>query len=94
VARERDALSDGLLSGCHEVILHQPAPICTAAWLPPGPAPSAYFEDVLDAIGAIRWYTAELRREDYFGVDLDIIWDVVANKLPALEARVRRILDL
>lgn len=106
---------------------------------------SAYFEDVLDAIGAIRQYTAELSREDfgrnrmtvdavlrnlevigeavkqlpvdvrsahsdvewqkiaglrdilihaYFGVDLDIIWDVVANKLPALEARVRRILDL
>jgi uncharacterized protein with HEPN domain len=104
---------------------------------------SAYFEDILDAIGAIRQYTAELSREDfgrdrktldavlrnlevigeavkqlpadtrsahsdvewqkiaglrdilihaYFGVDLDIIWDVVVNKLPALDVRVRRIL--
>ena len=104
---------------------------------------SAYFEDILDAIGAIRQYTAELSREEfgrdrktldavlrnlevigeavkqlpadtrsahsdvewqkiaglrdilihaYFGVDLDIIWDVVVNKLPALDVRVRRIL--
>lgn len=28
----------------------------------------------------------------YFGVDLDIVWDVVSNKLPAVEARVRTIL--
>jgi len=29
----------------------------------------------------------------YFGVDLDIVWDVVRNKVPALEARVRTLLD-
>jgi uncharacterized protein with HEPN domain len=29
----------------------------------------------------------------YFGVDLEIVWDVVSNKLPALESRVRAILD-
>jgi uncharacterized protein with HEPN domain len=28
----------------------------------------------------------------YFGVDLDIIWDVVVNKVPALEAKVRSLL--
>ncbi len=27
----------------------------------------------------------------YFGVDLDIIWDVVSNKLPVLESRIREI---
>jgi len=29
----------------------------------------------------------------YFGIDVEIIWDVVKNKLPALEERVRRMLD-
>ena len=29
----------------------------------------------------------------YSRVDLDIIWDVVANKLPEFEARVRTLLD-
>ena len=29
----------------------------------------------------------------YSHVDLDIIWDVVANKLPGLEARVRALLE-
>ena len=103
---------------------------------------SAYFEDILDAIGAIRDYTQSLTRESfggdrktvdavlrnlevigeavkqvpaevrtahpnvewqkiaglrdilihaYFGVDLDIIWDVVSNKLPVLESRIREI---
>jgi uncharacterized protein with HEPN domain len=104
----------------------------------------AYFDDILEAIGAIREYVAGLSREGfgrdrktvdavvrnlevigeavkqlpvevrsahpevewqkiaglrdvlihaYFGVDLDIIWDVIANKLPDLESRVRRIVD-
>ncbi len=28
----------------------------------------------------------------YFGIDLDIVWDVVQNKLPALEQQVQAIL--
>ena len=28
----------------------------------------------------------------YFDVDLDIVWDIVQNKLPTLEGQVRRIL--
>jgi uncharacterized protein with HEPN domain len=103
---------------------------------------SACFEDIFDAIGAIREYTQSLTREAfgrdrktvdavlrnlevigeavkqvpmdvrsahpdvewqkiaglrdilihaYFGVDLDIIWDVVSKKLPVLESRIREI---
>ncbi|HDQ98868.1 MAG TPA: DUF86 domain-containing protein [candidate division WOR-3 bacterium] len=29
---------------------------------------------------------------DYFGIDMDIIWDVVRSKLPPLAARVRQML--
>ena len=29
----------------------------------------------------------------YFGIDLVIVWDIVQNKLPALESEVRRILQ-
>ncbi|MCK4342762.1 MAG: DUF86 domain-containing protein [Phycisphaerae bacterium] len=28
----------------------------------------------------------------YFGIDLEIVWDIVQNKLPALEPQVRQIL--
>jgi len=28
----------------------------------------------------------------YFGIDVEIIWDVIKNKLPALEEHVRRML--
>jgi uncharacterized protein with HEPN domain len=31
---------------------------------------------------------------DYFGVDYEIVWDVAANKLPALDRQVREILRL
>ncbi len=30
---------------------------------------------------------------EYFGIDVNIIWDVVRNKLPALEDEVRKILS-
>lgn len=30
---------------------------------------------------------------DYFGIDMDIVWDVVQNKLPPLADEVRRILE-
>ncbi|HIK56993.1 MAG TPA: DUF86 domain-containing protein [Synechococcales cyanobacterium M55_K2018_004] len=29
----------------------------------------------------------------YFGVDYDIVWDVVAHKIPALDSEVRNILE-
>jgi uncharacterized protein with HEPN domain len=29
----------------------------------------------------------------YFGIDMDIIWDVVRNKIPALADRVRRVVE-
>lgn len=30
---------------------------------------------------------------DYFGVDYEIVWDVVENKIPTLRADVLKILD-
>ncbi len=30
---------------------------------------------------------------DYFGVDYDIVWDVVENKLPSLRQQIRAILE-
>ncbi|MBD2096856.1 DUF86 domain-containing protein [Trichocoleus sp. FACHB-591] len=30
---------------------------------------------------------------NYFGVDYDIVWDVIANKIPSLDAEIRQILD-
>ena len=30
---------------------------------------------------------------DYFGIDMDIVWDVVQSKLPVLAEQVRRILE-
>ncbi|UCG44410.1 MAG: DUF86 domain-containing protein, partial [candidate division WOR-3 bacterium] len=30
---------------------------------------------------------------DYFGIDLDIVWDVVQNKLPELVRHIRQMLD-
>ncbi len=29
----------------------------------------------------------------YFGIDIDIVWDIVQNKLPELKAQVQAILD-
>ncbi|MGC8788208.1 MAG: HepT-like ribonuclease domain-containing protein, partial [Anaerolineae bacterium] len=29
----------------------------------------------------------------YFGVDYDIVWDVVMNKIPALHHEIRKILE-
>ena len=30
---------------------------------------------------------------DYFGVDLDLVWDVVASELPAARTRILRLLE-
>ena len=31
---------------------------------------------------------------DYFGIDYDIVWDVVKNKIPQLQDEVEKILKL
>jgi uncharacterized protein with HEPN domain len=30
---------------------------------------------------------------DYFGIDMDIVWDIVQNKLPVLVEQIQHILD-
>jgi len=30
---------------------------------------------------------------DYFGVDLDLVWEVIQTRIPPLRAHVERILD-
>jgi uncharacterized protein with HEPN domain len=103
-----------------------------------------YLEDILEAIGKIQRYTANLSQEafsgdertldavvrnleiigeaskkvpgkirskypevewkriaglrdilihEYFGIDIDIIWDIVQNKLPVLEKQINQILS-
>jgi uncharacterized protein with HEPN domain len=41
------------------------------------------------AIGGMR----DRLIHSYFGLDYDIVWDVVTNKVPTLEREVRRLLD-
>lgn len=30
---------------------------------------------------------------EYFGIDLDVIWDIIKNKLPDLDQQIRKILE-
>lgn len=51
---------------------------------------------VRDAHPHIQWRSMARMRDrlvhDYFGVDFDIVWDVVRNKIPELRNELRRIL--
>ena len=53
-------------------------------------------EDVRSAHPEIEWKKIAGLRDilihQYFGVDADIVWDIVRNKLPGLAQRVRHIL--
>ena len=40
-------------------------------------------------IGSLR----DILIREYFGVDLEILWDVVSSKLPDLEQAVKKLLD-
>ena len=35
----------------------------------------------------------DILAHQYFGVDMEIVWDIVQNKLPALEAQIRKIVE-
>ena len=54
--------------------------------------------DIREANPDVQWRSMARMRDrlvhNYFGVDLDIVWDVLQTKIPALRDQIRRILDL
>ena len=53
-------------------------------------------DEVRDKASEIEWYKIIALRNilihEYFGVNLKIVWDVIQNKLDALESTCRRLL--
>lgn len=35
----------------------------------------------------------DILAHEYFGIDLDVVWDIIKNKLPNLRKQVRRLLN-
>jgi uncharacterized protein with HEPN domain len=62
-----------------------------------GEAARSLPSDIRDRIVDIEWQRiAALRNlliHEYFGVDLDIIWDVVQTKVPTLRSRIQAFLN-
>ena len=54
-------------------------------------------DELRQKYGAIEWRAMAGMRDrlihNYFGVDYEIVWDVVVNKIPTLDAEIRRILQ-
>lgn len=55
----------------------------------PGKIRSKYPEVEWKRIAGLR----DILIHEYFGIDMDIIWDIVQNKLPELEKQVKQILS-
>jgi uncharacterized protein with HEPN domain len=53
-------------------------------------------DDVTQRYGHLEWRAMAGMRDrlihSYFGIDYDIVWDVVSNKIPALQQAVTHIL--
>ncbi|MHC5056635.1 MAG: HepT-like ribonuclease domain-containing protein [Planctomycetota bacterium] len=62
-----------------------------------GEAVKALPEDVRSKGPDVEWRRIAGLRDilihQYFGIDIEIIWDVVTSKVPPLEEQVRRLLD-
>jgi uncharacterized protein with HEPN domain len=54
-------------------------------------------EDVRSRYTEVEWKKIVGLRDilihEYFGVDVEIIWDIIQNKLPVLESQIKRMLE-